>query len=551
MQVRYQAAPRSDRESNDAALSRAGVGMLAVTSTRASVRCGETTTLAGMRALVRLAVAFPFLLAAVLAPAPAPPPRRAAPGRDGATAAAPPAAAAAATTAPLRALGETGPGRPALAIPDAWVWWVEPNAPADLDGGALVRLCTDLAAAGAPALSLAGCTRLRGADLAPLASVTSLRHLDLAGCTSLGDEAATTLRALPLEWVRADDTSLPTDLGRRSAAIFTRAEQERTAQDLVGLAIVVVADGRIAYAAGHGFADLVKKTLVRPAVTSFRWASISKPVTAVAALQLVELQALDLDADVRTLVLEFPAKPWPITTRQLLTHQGGVVHYGNGEVIATQRSYDTEHPFVDLVVALDKFKESPLICEPGSAHHYTTHGFMLAGAAVERAGKAPFWEQVRQRIAVPLGMTSFQPDYEWLAIPDRTRGYRKLVGVIAPSADVDVSWKLAGGGFTSTAIDLARFGQGLLQGALLQPATQAAMFTAQKTRDGKRTTYGLGIGTGRLGEHATVSHSGAQDKTRTFLLLVPERQVAVAVMCNSEWAQLADLTRDLARLAID
>ena len=522
--------------------------MLAATTTCASLLPSQAARLVVMRVALRIAVAIPLLLSTTLAQARAF--ASAIPCRGFAITKTP-SAADTPTTAPLRALGETGPGRPALSVPDAWVWWVEPLAPADFDGGALVRLCADLTAAEAPTLSLAGCARLRGADLAPLATVPSLRHLDVSGCAALGEEAATTLRALPLAWVRADDTALPNDLGTRSAALHARAERERAAQDFVGLAVVVVADGRIAHAAGHGFADRAAKTPVRPTATSFRWASISKPVTAIAALQLVEQGKLDLDADVRTLVPEFPEKPWPISTRQLLTHQGGVVHYTNGKVVATKATYDSERPFVDLVCALDKFKESPLICEPGTAHHYTTHGFMLAGAVVERAGKTPFWEQVRARIAAPLGMASFQPDYEWVAIADRTRGYRKLLGVVATSADTDVSWKLAGGGFTSTAIDLARFAQGLLQGRLLQPKTQAAMFTAQSTRDGKRTGYGLGIGVGRLGEAKVVSHSGAQEKTRTFLLLVPERQVAVAVMCNSEWAQLAELTRDLARLAID
>ena len=66
--------------------------------------------------------------------------------------------------------------------------------------------------------------------------------------------------------------------------------------------------------------------------TSYRLASVSKPITAVAVLQLAEPGKLDLDAPVQRYVPVFPEKPWPVTTRQLLGHLGGVRHYEDGRV---------------------------------------------------------------------------------------------------------------------------------------------------------------------------------------------------------------------------
>ena len=74
------------------------------------------------------------------------------------------------------------------------------------------------------------------------------------------------------------------------------AEMER--QKAIGVAVGVIREGEIVYAKGYGFADREEKIPVTTK-TMFRWASISKPLTAVVAMQLVEAGKLDLDDDVR------------------------------------------------------------------------------------------------------------------------------------------------------------------------------------------------------------------------------------------------------------
>ncbi|NLE36868.1 MAG: beta-lactamase family protein, partial [Pirellulaceae bacterium] len=225
-----------------------------------------------------------------------------------------------------------------------------------------------------------------------------------------------------------------------------RAEMER--QQAVGAAVGVVRDGRVVYLKGYGHADREAGVPVTEQ-TLFRWASISKTLTAVAAMQLVERGLLDLDADVRSHVPEFPDKGVVITPRQLLCHQGGIVHYSNGRVIRTEREYDTPHPFEDVVTALDTFKESPLVAKPGERASYTTHGYILLSAVVERAGSETFADQVRRRIVEPLGLTTLRPDYQWESIDHRAVGYRTRRGRVVRSTDTDVSWKLGGGGYLS------------------------------------------------------------------------------------------------------
>lgn len=344
---------------------------------------------------------------------------------------------------------------------------------------------------------------------------------------------------------RAAQTVAP-DLRQRFEA---RIADEMSRQRIVGLSAAVAADDRITWAGGFGFADR-ERFIPATTATMYRWASISKPVTAVAALQLIEQGKLRLDDDVRQYVPEFPDKGRTITVRHLLCHQGGIVHYKNGPVIPTLRTYEVENPFQSVIHALDTFNQSPLVAEPGEKYSYTTHGYILLSAVVERAGGKGFADQVAERIADPLGMATFQPDYQWVLIPGRVTGYRRADdGQVVTSTNTDVSWKLGGGGYISSVEDLARFGIGVMTpGRLMRPDTFRQMATPQPTRDGQPTNYGLGLRVDRRDGSLYLSHSGAQEKTATYLLMNANRRLAVALMCNTEGARLESLGADLMKM---
>lgn len=305
-------------------------------------------------------------------------------------------------------------------------------------------------------------------------------------------------------------------------------------QQAVGYAVGLVQEGRVVFAKGYGLADR-EASIPVDRKTMFRWASVSKPVTAIAALQLVEKGKLDLDRDIRDSVPEFD-KGVPITMRQILCHQSGIRHYANGKIIPNLRQYKGEHPFESVILALDEFRDSPLLFSPGEQFSYSTHAYILASAVVERAGKEAFWRQVRKRIARPAGMTTFQPDYQWIEIPFRAVGYRKTGDRIARSGNSDVSWKLGGGGFVSNIDDFALFASAIVRRDFLKPGTWNEAWTPQEDNEGKPHEYGLGFRVTGLGEDLRVEHSGAQQKTRTHLVTLPNLGVAVVAMSNSEFA---------------
>ena len=340
---------------------------------------------------------------------------------------------------------------------------------------------------------------------------------------------------------------LPTAAPPLAKRVDEAMRDEMARQELVGLAVGVIQDGKITHLNGYGLADREQRVPVTRQ-TMFRWASISKSLTAVAAMQLWERGKLDLEREARRYVPEFPDKGAPIRVRHLLCHQGGIVHYSNGKVIRTKRDYPVAHPFENVIFALDDFKESPLVNAPGEKYSYSTRGYMLASAVVERAGGRKFADQVRDRIAKPLEMATLRPDYQWEDIPDRAVGYRRHGSKVGVSTDTDVSWKLGGGGFISNIDDLAKFAAGLLNHRLVKPATRQKMWTRQSTRDGKPTAYALGFShkhfrEGELHNWSAsgtgteiVGHSGSQEKTKTWMALLPGRKLGVVLMSNSEYA---------------
>ncbi len=324
------------------------------------------------------------------------------------------------------------------------------------------------------------------------------------------------------------------------------AEVERTIaaevdkQKIVGLSAAVVADHRLVWSKGFGTADLEHGAPARP-VTVYRLASISKPITAVAVMQLVEKGKIDLDKPVEAYVPSWPKKEWTVTTRQLLAHLGGVRHYKTAAEVNSTAHFDT------LAAALDLFKGDPLLHEPGTKFSYSSYGYNLLGSVVEGASGARFPDYCRENIFKPAGMSRTGPDDVAEVIPDRARGYRRdRSGAARNSALIDTSNKIPGGGFVSSAEDMARFAIAVQNGTLLRRETLEASFAVQKTKEGQPVGYGLGW----FVNAEAVRHGGSQPGTRTLLHMVPGRKAAVVLLANTEGAELDDVARRVAGIVL-
>lgn len=351
------------------------------------------------------------------------------------------------------------------------------------------------------------------------------------------------LFALLLACLPAAAQTLPADKVEKIEKEITAVMSQ---QNIPGLSVAVVTERKLRWSNGYGLADL-ENYVPAKAATVYRLGSISKTITAVAVMQLAEQGKLNLDAPIQTYCPAFPAKQWPVTARQLLGHLAGVRHY------KSEAEFDSTRHFNSVAEGLEMFKDDPLLFEPGTKYAYTTHGFTVLGCAVEGASGMKFSDYVRARIFVPAGMSRMRVDEVAEIIPNRAQGYIKASdGSLRNSALSDTSYKIPGGGFCSTAEDLARFAIAVQTGALVKAETLAQMWTRQKTRDGNETTYGLGWQLGGHNGLKDVSHGGAQQRVSTYLYMIPEKGLAVVVMANLEnvGGSLNKLTRQIADILL-
>jgi serine beta-lactamase-like protein LACTB, mitochondrial len=299
--------------------------------------------------------------------------------------------------------------------------------------------------------------------------------------------------------------------------------------------------GRIVFSQSRGLAD-VENQVPATAATVFDIGSVSKVLTAVAVMQLVEQGHVRLDDPIQKYVPSFPDKGSPITIRHLMTHTSGIRHYRNTDFPGTadNENFGTYASFED---AIGIFKNDPLLFEPGKFFSYSSYGVNLLQGVVEKAGGLPFEEYMRRRVWDAAGMSSTRFDIPERIVPHRARSYVTTDGAVRNVPYGDLTYKFASGGMMSTAEDLVRFAAALNTGKLLKSETLAAMWTPQtglfEFRDGKPTETRVGsqallwrVAHDDAGRRF-VYHCGSVQQFQACLVLYPESDLAVAIHANS------------------
>ena len=318
------------------------------------------------------------------------------------------------------------------------------------------------------------------------------------------------------------------ELRQRARALFVDP-------NLSGLSVAVAVDGEIVWAEGFGWTDVARHTPVTP-LSRFRLGALSKPLTAAAVALLHDQGRLDLDAPVQRYVPAYPAKQWPITTRQLMGDVAGV-HRIRGD---NNDAMPVEH-CDSLAEAVALLADDPLLFEPGTQHRYSIWGWVLVSAVVEGAAAAPFDRAMGRDVFEPLGMTH-------TAVAERegrdddmpVYAPRVLFGLpfgIEEARRPDYSCLAGAGAFLSTPTDLVRLGSAMRTPGLLKADTIAAFQTPTRLVSGASTTYAHGWTVSRVqlgGEPARmVSHRGSPMGGTISLLTFPDLGLAVAAAANA------------------
>lgn len=229
--------------------------------------------------------------------------------------------------------------------------------------------------------------------------------------------------------------------------------------------ILVARDGKLVFQGGFGSRKPGGKALFT-GHERWRFASVSKQVTATLAMQQVTLGRLDLDAPLTRYLPGFKGPTGAsITVRQLLRHESGLPDPNDDPAAHTpafKGSYD----------ALTGFCAGPVRDAPGASFRYNNCDYLVAGRLLEAVTGEPFARLVATRIAAPTGATG-------LALAPA--GAAPVAGFDKgkPEDALDLPAFGAAGALIGTARDLWIFDEALLAGRLLSPAARATMWDGQ------------------------------------------------------------------------
>ena len=336
-----------------------------------------------------------------------------------------------------------------------------------------------------------------------------------------------------------------------------------------GAAVAVAKDGRLVYARGFGLADIEANEPVQP-TSRFRVASVSKPITGVIAMRLVEDGLLDLDASAFGYLPDLPAPTGAteddrladITVRDLLRHSGGWDRDGTGydpmfDLVDIANAMGTDPP-ADVETVVRYMRGRPLDFTPGARYAYSNFGYAVLGRVLERVAQEPY-EQLVQGVLAEAGITGMALGASLLEnrLPDEVRYYP--LEDMAPSVfnDATVPWAYGGfaieamdahGGWVSSAPDLLRFTTAL-DGRPNRPdllsATSQATLTARpnlSTWSGTNYWYGLGWSVNTNGHWW---HTGSLPGSESLLVRSAYEGLHWAVLVNQRQALNSGVTAEL------
>ncbi|MFT5211813.1 MAG: CubicO group peptidase (beta-lactamase class C family), partial [Flavobacterium sp.] len=316
----------------------------------------------------------------------------------------------------------------------------------------------------------------------------------------------------------------------------TTFEAQSRDHKLVGLTVAVVKDGEVVLKKGYGFADLENRIAVDPDKHLFRIASVSKPFTWLAVMQLVEQGKLDLDADIQQ-YLDFDIPKTyeePIRLRHLLTHTPGFEERATGGFARSSGE----------VLALSEYLPKHLpssVRAPGTFISYSDYGSALAGYIIERVSGVAWANYIDENIIKPLDMTNtnvFQP-MSARHLSQHAKGYRYFDGRFE-STDFWFEHEAPAGIMSMTAEDMTHWmlmhlNQGRYNGvSLLKPETLAQMHSQLFLQhpSGKPVLHGFY----RSDQNGTAifGHGGDVNQFHSDLSFVPEHNLGIFVSYNSD-----------------
>ena len=337
---------------------------------------------------------------------------------------------------------------------------------------------------------------------------------------------------LAVIWALPARAAMPDDLAERLDSYLLA---EMRANRLPGMVVGVVHGDEIAFLRGYGEAD--RNRPMEPDA-QFYIASVSKPFTALAVMQLVEQGAIELDAPVQTYLPWFtladPEAAARITIRQLLQQTSGM-----GEEGYPGWAPGTEATIEESVRAL---REARPIAEPGERFQYFNDNYNILGMVVQEVSGRTYEAYLAEQVLAPLKMSDTVTDPALAT--NLARGHGCVLGWPVPRQETFVRAHLPSGYIISTAQDLTKLVSAHLNGGRygdrqVLSAEGIATMQIAATTDGAspssadpRGGYGMGWFVQEMGGVPAVSHGGDLSNYHADLVLLPEQGIGIVLLIN-------------------
>jgi D-alanyl-D-alanine carboxypeptidase len=330
--------------------------------------------------------------------------------------------------------------------------------------------------------------------------------------------------------------------GRQIAVAANAAIEARACP---GVQIAVAQNGGILFSRAYGLANLEWRSALRPA-SVFRIASLSKQFTAAATIKLAAAGVLELDAPVSR-YLPFMHRLPAMTLLELMHHTAGL-HSDETGLPLHAGAAETQSVLAEEIAA----QRTPLDFEPGTAWLYSNANYIVLGAVVEAVTHKPFAQAMFDLVFAPLGLAYTAVDHSADVVAGRVSGYTPAEDParFQNAAPLEVSDAGGAGALRSTAIDLCRWHQRLLSGALFGEREIALMATPGRLRDGRfsganrfspedaqygEVQYACGLLVSPPSDpHPSIFHYGFINGFACMLQTFTSQNVTLAVLCNGD-----------------
>ncbi len=293
--------------------------------------------------------------------------------------------------------------------------------------------------------------------------------------------------------------------------------------------ILFAENGNIISQKSFGYSNLRKRELLTKN-HSFQLASVSKPFTSLAILQLIEKKKINLLDSIQKFFPEFPYEG--ITIHQLLSHRSGMSQYTHfcdaPDSIWPDKSITINNNDVINIIS----KIVPLInYKPDHKYYYCNTNYLLLASIVEKVSSLSFKQYMKKHIFNPSGMYNSiiydRTNFEELILP--AQGYENKT----PWEDVYLNGVVGDKGVYSTTEDLLRFDRALEKNIFISDSLKKLAFSKMnKDRNGNKN-YGYGF---RLKEHKNygkiVYHTGWWKGFRSYFIKVVDKNQTIIVLNN-------------------